>query len=238
MNFWPYLCDYIQYLTLTMNLFKRYLVATIGLVIVAFGVALSLKSNLGTAPVSCPPAILNLKFTSISVGTFTWMMHLVLIATQIIILRRRFKLSFLMQIPAAFVFGYLCDLCIWLLKDVQVTTYGTQMMLCIVTVVVTAIGVRLEIAGNAWMLAGEKTAVVMSEESGIKFSNFKVLFDIYLVAISALFGWLVFRDLFGDGTNVVIREGTLILAIFTGLCMKVTDPLVDKIVKPFLNDGN
>lgn len=238
MNFWPYLRDYIQYLTLTMNLFKRYLVATIGLVIVAFGVALSLKSNLGTAPVSCPPAILNLKFTSISVGTFTWMMHLVLIATQIIILRRRFKLSFLMQIPAAFVFGYLCDLCIWLLKDVQVTTYGTQMMLCIFTVVVTAIGVRLEIAGNAWMLAGEKTAVVMSEESGIKFSNFKVLFDIYLVAISALFGWLVFRDMFGDGTNVVIREGTLILAIFTGLCMKVTDPLVDKIVKPFLNDGN
>ena len=238
MNFWPYLRDYIQYLTLTMNLFKRYLVATIGLVIVAFGVALSLKSNLGTAPVSCPPAILNLKFTSISVGTFTWMMHLVLIATQIIILRRRFKLSFLMQIPAAFVFGYLCDLCIWLLKDVQVTTYGTQMMLCIVTVVVTAIGVRLEIVGNAWMLAGEKTAVVMSEESGIKFSNFKVLFDIYLVAISALFGWLAFRDLFGDGTNVVIREGTLILAIFTGLCMKVTDPLVDKIVKPFLNDGN
>ena len=238
MNFWPYLRDYIQYLTLTMNLFKRYLVATIGLVIVAFGVALSLKSNLGTAPVSCPPAILNLKFTSISVGTFTWMMHLVLIATQIIVLRRRFKLSFLMQIPAAFVFGYLCDLCIWLLKDVQVTTYGTQMMLCIVTVVVTAIGVRLEIAGNAWMLAGEKTAVVMSEESGIKFSNFKVLFDIYLVAISALFGWLVFRDMFGDGTNVVIREGTLILAIFTGLCMKVTDPLVNKIVKPFLNDGN
>lgn len=238
MNFWPYLRDYIQYLTLTMNLFKRYLVATIGLVIVAFGVALSLKSNLGTAPVSCPPAILNLKFTSISVGTFTWMMHLVLIATQIIILRRRFKLSFLMQIPAAFVFGYLCDLCIWLLKDVQVTTYGTQMMLCIFTVVVTAIGVRLEIAGNAWMLAGEKTAVVMSEESGIKFSNFKVLFDIYLVAISALFGWLVFRDMFGDGTNVVIREGTLILAIFTGLCMKVTDPLVNKIVKPFLNDGN
>lgn len=238
MKFWPYLRDYIQYLTITMNLFKRYLVATVGLVIVAFGVALSLKSNLGTAPVSCPPAILNLKFTSISVGTFTWMMHLVLIATQLIILRRRFKLSFLMQIPAAFVFGYLCDLCIWLLRDVQVTTYGTQMLFCILTVIVTAIGVRLEIVGNAWMLAGEKTAVVMSEESGIKFSNFKVMFDVYLVAISALFGWLAFGCLSGDGANVVIREGTLVLAIFTGLCMKVTDPLVDKLVKPFINDGN
>jgi uncharacterized membrane protein YczE len=33
----------------------------------------------------------------------------------------------------------------------------------------------------------------------------------------------------GDGENVVIREGTIILAFFTGLCMKITDPLVDRI---------
>ena len=68
------------------DLIKRYIVATVGLFIIAFGVALSLKSNLGTAPVSCPPAVLNLKFTTISVGTFTWMMHLVFIICQIILL--------------------------------------------------------------------------------------------------------------------------------------------------------
>ena len=39
------------------DLIKRYIVATVGLFIIAFGVALSLKSNLGTAPVSCPPAV-------------------------------------------------------------------------------------------------------------------------------------------------------------------------------------
>ena len=42
------------------NIVVRYLVATLGLILVALGVALSLKSNLGTAPVSCPPAVLNL----------------------------------------------------------------------------------------------------------------------------------------------------------------------------------
>lgn len=216
------------------NLLKRYFVATLGLVIVAFGVALSLKSNLGTAPVSCPPAVLNLKFTSISVGTFTWMMHLVMILAQILLLGRKFKLSFLMQIPAAFVFGYLCDLSIWLLKDVTVATYGTQMLFCILTVIVTAVGVRLEIAGNAWMLAGEKTAAVLSEVSGVSFSNIKVMFDVYLVIISALFAQLAFGSLFGDGSHIVIREGTVILAILTGLCMKITDPIVDKLIRPIL----
>ena len=33
------------------NIVVRYLVATLGLILVALGVALSLKSNLGTAPV-------------------------------------------------------------------------------------------------------------------------------------------------------------------------------------------
>lgn len=216
------------------NIVKRYLVATAGLVIVAFGVALSLKSNLGTAPISCPPAILNLKFDSISVGTFTWMMHIILILSQVVMLGRKFKLSFLMQIPAAFVFGYLCDASIWLLKDIQVTSYFMQMLFCILTVIITAIGVRLEIAGNAWMLAGEKTAVVLSEVSRISFSNIKVGLDVYMVVISALFAQLAFGSLSGDGTNIVIREGTLILAIFTGLCMKVTDPLVDRMVKKIL----
>lgn len=216
------------------NIVRRYLVATAGLIIVAFGVALSLKSNLGTAPISCPPAILNLKFDSISVGTFTWMMHIILILSQVVMLGRKFKLSFLMQIPAAFVFGYLCDASIWLLKDIQVTSYFMQMLFCILTVIITAIGVRLEIAGNAWMLAGEKTAVVLSEVSRISFSNIKVGLDVYMVVISALFAQLAFGSLSGDGTNIVIREGTLILAIFTGLCMKVTDPLVDRMVKKIL----
>ena len=58
------------------NLVKRYIVATTGLMIVALGVALSLKSNLGTAPVSCPPAMLNLKFDKTGRGilgvTFLW----------------------------------------------------------------------------------------------------------------------------------------------------------------------
>lgn len=213
------------------GIFKRYIVATIGLIIVAFGVALSLKSNLGTAPVSCPPAVLNLKFTSISIGTFTWMMHLVFILSQIIMLGRKFKLSFLMQIPAAFVFGYLCDACIWLLKDISVTTYGMQMLFCILTVIVTAIGVRMEIVGNAWMLAGEKTAAVVSEVTMKSFSNVKIAFDVYLVVISALFAQLAFGVFSGDGSQIVIREGTLILALFTGLCMKVTDPWVDKFLR-------
>ena len=214
----------------------RYLVATLGLVLVAFGVALSLKSNLGTAPVSCPPAVLNLQWGAISFGTFTWMMHLVFIALQMAMKRKLWDVHYLLQLLAAFVFGYLCDFCIWIIKDVEVTSYLMRMVFCLLTVLLTAIGIRLEVIGNAWMLAGEKVVVVFSEVTGIKFSNAKIGEDVLLVVLSAVFAWICFGNPFGNGEHIVIREGTLILAVFTGLCMKLTDPLVDKIFKPLLHE--
>ena len=217
------------------TIIARWLVATLGLILIAFGVALSLKSNLGTAPVSCPPAVLNLKWGAISVGTFTWMMHLVFIVIQMILSRKVLDPHYLLQLLAAFVFGYMCDAGIWLLRNVTVTTYAMKMVFCLLTVLLTAIGIRLEVIGNAWMLAGEKVIVVISHVTHIKFSNVKVAIDVFLVVISALFAWFAFKTPWGDGNHVVIREGTLILAVFTGLCMKLTDPLVDKVFKPLLH---
>ena len=218
------------------NIVAHYLVATLGLVLVALGVALSLKSNLGTAPVSCPPAVLNLKWTAISFGTFTWMMHLLFIALQMAMRRKVLDIHYLLQLLAAFVFGYLCDACIWILNDVEITSYLMKIVLILMSVLLTAIGIRLEVIGKAWILAGDKVVDVFSEVTGVKFSNAKIFEDILLVALSAAFAWICFGSPFGHGEEIVIREGTLILAGLTGLCMKLTDPLVDKAFKPLLNE--
>ena len=63
-----------------------------------------------------------------------------------------------------------------------------------------------------------------------------MIVDVCFVAISALFAWFAFHSFFGNGEHVVIREGTVILALLTGLCMKLTDPLVDKVFKPLLHE--
>ena len=220
------------------NIMIRYGVATFGLILVAFGVALSLKSNLGTAPVSCPPAVLNLKWGAISVGTFTWMMHIVFILTQMVLLGRKFKVEYLMQIPAAFVFGYLCDAAIWAVQGLPAATYAMRMLLCLVSVVLTAVGIHIEVIAGAWILAGDKLTAVISDVTGSKFSNVKIVIDVVLVLLSAGFAWFAFRNFFGDGVDIVIREGTLILAILTGLCMKLTDPLMDRIFLPILKKAD
>ena len=212
----------------------RWLVGTLGLVLIAFGVALSLKSNLGTAPPSCPPAVLNLKWTAISFGTFTWMMHLLFIAAQMAMRRKVLDVHYLVQLAAAFVFGYLCDACIWLLHGVEITSYLMKIVFILIAILLTAVGIRLEVIGKTWILAGDQVVDTFSAVTGIKFSNAKIGEDILLVALSAAFAWICFGSPFGHGEEIVIREGTLILAALTGLCMKLTDPLVDKVFQPLL----
>lgn len=216
------------------SILSRYVIATAGLVLIALGVAMSLKSNLGTAPISCPPAIFNLRWGRISVGVFTWITHFVYIAFQAAVLRRNFKLSYLMQIPAAFFFGYLCDGCIWLLKDVQLTSYLARMLFCLMTIVVTAAGLRLELMGKVWMLAGDKTIEVMASVLSKKVSVVKVAFDFLMVLTAAVFGIVCFGNLLGDGNVVIIREGTLTLALLTGPCMRITDPLLKRLFRNYV----
>ncbi|MBO6029608.1 MAG: hypothetical protein J6P75_10470 [Bacteroidales bacterium] len=218
------------------NIAARWLIGTLGLVLIAFGVALSLKSNLGTAPPSCPPAVLNLKWTAISFGTFTWMMHLLFIAAQMAMRRKVLDIHYLVQLAAAFVFGYLCDACIWLLHGVEITSYLMKIVFILVAVLLTAVGIRLEVIGKTWILAGDQVVDTFSAVTGIKFSNAKIGEDILLVALSAAFAWICFGSPFGHGEEIVIREGTLILAALTGLCMKLTDPLVDKVFNPLLHE--
>lgn len=218
------------------NILIRYGISTLGLVIVALGVGISIKSNLGIAPPSCPPAILTLRWPSISVGTFTWIMHLAFILFQVLLLGKDFKLRYLMQIPAAFVFGYLCDGAIMLFDALAspASTYWVQILLSMVAVVLTAIGIKLEVLGEGWILAGDMMTAVLSKVTRAPFSTVKVLFDLALVVVTAVFSYFAFGLLSGNGSTVVIREGTLILAFLTGVCMRVTDPLLDKIFGPLV----
>ena len=214
----------------------RYGISTLGLIFVALGVGISIKSNLGIAPPSCPPTILNLRWTAISVGTFTWMMHLVFIAAQALILRKRFRLRYLMQIPAAFVFGYMCDASIWLFDALAspATHYTVQILLSLLAVVLTAIGIKLEVVGDGWILAGDKIVAVLADVFRTPFGTMKVLVDVALVVFTAAFAWFSFDLLTGNGSTVVIREGTLILALLTGICMRFTDPYVERLFGPLV----
>lgn len=216
------------------DILVRYGISTLGLVVVALGVGLSIKSNLGIAPLSCIPTVLSLEYPAISVGTFTWAFNLLFIVIQAFILKKDFKWKHVMQVLPILIFGYLVDGAIWLFDALQspATNYLVQVLLCLAAVVLTAVGIRLEVVGQGWILPADSTLHVITQRTKAKFSVVKVIMDVSLVAITVLLALLFFGLLTGNGETNVVREGTLIQAVLTGLCMHVTDPLLNRWLQP------
>ena len=110
------------------TLLKHYLLLCAGLAVMAFGVACSVKADLGTSPISSVPYVVSM-FTPLTVGTATIVMHCVFIALQILILRRRYDPIQLLQLPVAILFGYLTDLGIWAVGGISCTAHWQQVLL-------------------------------------------------------------------------------------------------------------
>lgn len=209
----------------------RYLVATLGMALAAFGPAFSIKSDLGTAPYPCPPYILHLWDQSLTVGEFTAMENFAFILAQLLILRKRFKPVLLMQIPAIFIFSLFIDGAIWICSPIIATGFISRLILCFLAVIFTAAGISLEVVAKAWMLPGDQTISAICDTTGWKFSNTKIGLDIFLVGFTAIFSMIQFGRPHGPKGITVIGIGTLILMVFTGLCMKFTTPLSERILK-------
>ena len=104
------------------NLVKRYTLLLLGLAIMAVGVGLSIKADLGTSPISSVPYAVSC-FAPVTVGQATIVMHCAFIAAQILILRKKYSLIQLMQLPVAFLFGFLTDLGVWAVQGIPCGAY-------------------------------------------------------------------------------------------------------------------
>lgn len=139
---------------------KRCLFLCVGLVIMSFGVGLSIKAQLGTSPISSIPTVL-FYITGLSVGTTTIIINTIIVLLQVVLLRKRFKLFQLLQIPVCVVFGLLCDVALACLTNVAPAEYWAQWLICIAGIVLVAIGVSFEVAANVITLAGEGLALAL-----------------------------------------------------------------------------
>lgn len=193
---------------------KRYLLLLAGLSIMAFGVAFSIKASLGTSPISSVPYVVSL-FTPLTVGTATIVMHCVFILLQILILRRNYHPIQLMQLPVAFFFGYLTDFGVWAVQGVRCSTYWQQWIVCLIGILLVAVGVSLEVKAGVVVLAGEGVVLAICKVlPKIKFGYMKVGFDVTLVVIACILS-LVFT-----GRLQGVREGTVAAALLVGLIAK------------------
>lgn len=193
---------------------KRCLLFLAGLAVMAFGVAFSIKANLGTSPISSVPYVVSL-FAPLTVGTATIIMHCVFILLQILILRRNYHPIQLMQLPVAVFFGYLTDFGVWAVQGIRCDTYLQQWLICLVGILLVAVGVSFEVKAGVVVLAGEGVVLAVCKVlPKVKFGYMKVGFDVTLVITACILS-LVFT-----GRLQGVREGTVAAALLVGMIAK------------------
>ena len=206
---------------------KRILVLVVGLAVMSFGVALSIRASLGTSPISSIPYVLNL-ISGLSVGTTTILVNVGIVLQQILLLRRRFRPIALLQIPVCILFGLLTDLALLCITNVQPAAYWAQWLICLCGILLVAVGVSCEVAANVTTLPGEGTVLALCTLfPKAKFGYMKVAVDVSLVVIAASLSFLFLRGLQG------VREGTVAAAILVGLLAKLFNRVLHPLTAKF-----
>ncbi len=188
---------------------KRFTIYIVGLLIVAFGVALSIRSQLGVSPVTSIPCVLNLT-TGISVGSITFALYLLFIIAQIVILRKEFRKRDWLQIIFSSVFGMFTDIFLYLTLFINFDNVILKLMLCLSSCIVIAFGVFLVVTTDVIMNAPDALCNTISKKYDKKFGSVKIRFDLTLVSIATLISFLYL------GRLEQIGIGTIVAALLIG----------------------
>jgi len=204
-----------------MSLLKRYILFILGIACQSTGVALVVKSLLGTSPISSLPYVLSLGM-QLSLGETTFIINMIFLLAQIIILRKDFQKVQLLQIPATFIFASLIDLAMYMCPDLPSEIYPVRFALFLLGAACVSMGVALQVIANVLMLAGEAVVKAISDHWRLKFGRVKTFFDSTLVTLAALYSWTILGSVEG------IREGTLISALITGTMAHIFMRIIER----------
>lgn len=213
---------------------RRLILLFAGLAIMSFGIALSVRSDLGTTTISSLPYVLSL-ISPLSLGTAMILVNTGLMALQMLILRRRFRAVQLLQLPVLLAFGVLNDVALWATAGISYSAYWQQWVLTVAAIVILAVGIVFQIAAQSIMLAGEATVLTIATELArvfgerrlFVFGYVKIAFDVVLVLSAVVLG-LAFA-----GQVVGVREGTVAAAVFIGVTVKRLQPVLGPVLSRF-----
>ena len=206
------------------RIIKGYGLFIVGLFIASMGVAFSTKAGLGTSPVASVPYSISLVSSSLSFGGWLNLLSVIQIITQVVVLKGKCNYAEItIQTVLAFVYGYLTNLSVWLIRGIAVTGYPMQFLFMLLGCAILALGIWIQLKGGVAMLPGEAMNRAISKVSGKRYENVKIFFDIFYIVISVLICLVILGRLQG------VREGSIIAAVLVGSIIKAYNRIFDKV---------
>lgn len=206
------------------KLLFRILFYILGLLILAFGVAISVNSELGVSTVNSLPYVISL-ITGSNLGTCVIIVFGCYIVVQILLLRKQFKWINLTQIIFSTIFGYFTDFAKYVVGDFALPTYFGKLVMLAVSIVMIAIGVSMYVGTKLINMPMEgMTSAITELLPGKSFHQVKIVVDCIVVVVALVLSLVFLHGLYG------VREGTILCALLVGYTMKP----VQKVLQPVM----
>ena len=161
----------------------RYFLFVVAVIVQASGIALVVKSMLGTSPISSLPYVISLA-SPFTLGQMTFSINMLLVLGQYLLLRRAFDNIQLLQIPVTLIFSWFIDFFMEAWSWVIPTNYILQLLPLLIGTTLIAFGVAVQGIANVLMLPGEGIVYAVSRCFHIEFGKVKTANDVSLVSLA------------------------------------------------------
>ena len=198
-----------------------------GLVVMAMGVVLMKRVDLGISPITAVPAAVS-AITPLSLGNWTIILHALCVIGQIVIVRRvtlKSILTMLVGVP----FGYIID-GLMLLFNPGAMGWALRIVLLIVGLALSGLGVQLVVGSDLMLPAPDELSHTISQVYRKKLSNVKIVSDAIYVAVAVAVDLIFSRRVFTVGIGTVLS--VLLVGRFVGWFGKLFPKLT---MPPFWN---
>lgn len=200
----------------------QHLLLLVSLWIMTVGVAVCVRSMLGSSVISVLPYVFQSAgkaqmAPALTIGQYTYIMNALLVIGQIAVLRRQFEAVQLFQLLVGFVFGSLIDLNMLLTSWLLPTILWQKVLAQVVGCTILGSGIALEVRCGSVTMPGEGFPVAISRVSGVAFHKTKICVDVSLVVL----GIIACYAFFGAWQWYIVGIGTIFAMFYVGYVVKI-----------------
>ena len=190
-----------------LHLFHGEVALVIAVIINSFGVVLMLYSGAGISAISSVPFAFSEVLSFLSLGTWTYLFQALLV-TSLMILRRRFVVSYLFSFVVGFVFGELLDV-----HELWVSILPNGLFWCVLYFVISyfliSFGIALSNRCRLPIIPTDLFPRELAQIINVSYPRIKISFDVSCLAITAGMTFLFLGHLKGLGIGTILAAFTM-----------------------------
>lgn len=207
--------------------FSNELAYVVGIIAVAFGVAFMEKANFGVSMVVAPAYLLYLKLSPMypffTFGMAEYTLQFVLLVIMVVILRK-FRLSYLFSFVTAVVYGFTLDFCMWSVKGIDAQPVWVRLVMFLGGMVLCSIGISFFFHSYVSPEVYELFVKEVSHHIGMDINRFKTIYDCSSCAISIAMSFAFFGLWHFEG----VKLGTVFCALVNGSMIGAVSRFLEK----------